>query len=113
MVTEYLKKVRLIRESLNKSQDQMADDMRITQAKYARFESGRTKTDLETLLLFCNAVKMDLLSVLTYPERYVNVKELGGGDTVEATLQMRLPKDKKDQVLKLVFGDNVLEILNP
>ena len=31
---------------------------------------------------------------------------------VEAVLQIKLKKDKKDQVLRLVFGDNNIEILN-
>ncbi len=33
-------------------------------------------------------------------------------EPIEATLQIKLKKDKKDQVLKLVFGENNLEILN-
>ena len=33
-------------------------------------------------------------------------------EPVEAVLQIKLKKDKKDQVLKLVFGENNIEILN-
>ena len=33
-------------------------------------------------------------------------------EPVEAILQIKLKKDKKDQVLKLVFGENDIEILN-
>ena len=33
-------------------------------------------------------------------------------EPVEAVLQIRLSKDKKDQVMKLVFGENNIEILN-
>ena len=33
-------------------------------------------------------------------------------EPVEAILQIKLQKDKKDQVLRLVFGDNNIEILN-
>ena len=32
--------------------------------------------------------------------------------TVERLLQIELKKDKKEQVMKLIFGDNNLEILN-
>ena len=39
-------------------------------------------------------------------------KEIIGEEPVEAILQIKLKKDKKDQVLKLVFGDNNIEILN-
>jgi hypothetical protein len=33
-------------------------------------------------------------------------------DSIEAILQIKLQADKKDQILKLVFGENNLEILN-
>ena len=49
--------------------------------------------------------------VITYPDRYVKVQD-SEAEPVEAVLQIKLKKDKKDQVLKLVFGDNNIEILN-
>ena len=51
------------------------------------------------------------IDILTYPDVYVR-KEEAEAEPVEAILQIKLKKDKKDQVLKLVFGDNNIEILN-
>lgn len=50
------------------------------------------------------------IDIITYPK----VLKYDGKDDepVEAVLQIRLKKDKRDQVMKLVFGDNNIEILN-
>lgn len=106
-IKEILKKIRLIRENNNLSQETIADKMNITQSSYARFERGATKTDLESLLKFCKGVNMSFLDFVAYPDKVSKEKE-----KIKATLQIELEQDKKEQVLKLVFGENNLEILN-
>ena len=54
---------------------------------------------------------MSVIDIITYPDIYVK-KEEAASDPVEAILQIKLQRDKKDQVLKLIFGDNDIEILN-
>lgn len=105
---EILSKIKAIREKHNFSQDIMADKMNITQSKYARFESGRTKTDLETLINFCNKVDISLKEFFIYPDKL----ERNEDEEIKAILQIELKKDKKEQVLKFIFGENNLEILN-
>ena len=105
---EILSKIKNLREKHNFSQDIMAEKMNITQSKYARFESGRTKTDLETLIIFCKTLKMSLKDFFIYPDK-INYDE---DENVKAVLQIELKKDKKEQVLKFIFGENNLEILN-
>ena len=51
------------------------------------------------------------IDIITYPDVYVK-KDNTDAEPVEVVLQIKLQKDKKDQVLKLAFGDNNLEILN-
>ena len=51
------------------------------------------------------------IDIITYPERFVSDSAIQR-EPLEAVLQIHLKKDKRDQVLKLVFGDNNLEILN-
>jgi hypothetical protein len=65
---------------------------------------------LEKLADYYNLTVIDLLA---YPEKYVNTKSIIA-DSVEekVSLTVELKKEKKDQVLKLVFGENNLEILN-
>lgn len=55
-------------------------------------------------------IGMKEIDVITYPE--VFRPESKSTDPIEAILQIRLRKDKKDQVLRLIFGDNNIEILN-
>lgn len=112
LMKDILKNIRLIRESKGFSQEQIAEMMKITQSQYARFERGATKTDLETLYEFSLVVGMSLIDIISYPKKYVEIGQQPNGDAVEATLQIKLRNDKRDQVLKLVFGDNNIEILN-
>ena len=51
------------------------------------------------------------IDLITWPDVYVP-QQSPEAEPLEATLQIKLKKDKKDQVLKLVFGENNLEILN-
>lgn len=104
---EILEKIVFFRKKLDFSQEQMAEKMNVTQSSYARFENGKSKTDLEILILFCEKAEITLKDFFTYPES-LNSSE----QEIKAILQIELKKDKKDQVLKFIFGDNNLEILN-
>lgn len=104
---EALTKIKSLRESKQLSQEQMAEIMKITQSAYARFESGKSKTDLEILEIFCDSIGMSLSDFFIYPDKYEPKS-----NEIKAQLTIELNHEKKDQVLKLVFGDNNLEILN-
>lgn len=76
----------------------------------------RKKMDVETLAQISKALDYNFF------QHYYNVKEThdnksvmltaDGASELKATLQIELTKAKKDQVLKLVFGENNLEIFN-
>jgi len=51
---------------------------------------------------------VDVKDIITYPNTEYNNSD----DEVKAVLQIELKKDKKEQVMKLIFGDNNLEIFN-
>ena len=70
----------------------------------------QTAMSLDKLSKIATGFRMREIDVITYPE--VLSATDGSRDPVEAILQIRLQKDKKDQVLRLVFGDNNIEILN-
>jgi len=105
-LSDILKKIKTIRDKHNLSQDAIADKMNITQPSYARFERGATKTDLRTLINFCNCFNMSFMEFIHYPDKYIKPD-----NELKAVLHLELKKDKKEQVLKLVFGENNLEIL--
>ena len=113
MNRKILENVRIFREKANLSQESLAEKLHITQSKYARFERGATKTDLETLMAFCDVIGVTLVDLITYPNKYVDVDEIPSihkDGTVMLSIEIK--KEKKDEVMNLVFGDKNLEILN-
>lgn len=92
-----------------------------------RVFSQKTGIDEATSAKICSGtrgigVKMLEKIVLAFPEvdarwlltgeGLINNRYVCDEEPLEAILQIKLKKDKKDQVLKLVFGDNNIEILN-
>jgi len=108
MVNDVVRNFRLIRESKGLSQEMVAEKMHKTQSSYARIERGATKIDLDTLFMFAKVMDMSVVDVIVYPKKMV---EEGENMSIEAILQLRLTKEKKDEVLKIVFGNNNLELL--
>lgn len=96
-------------QGLNKRE--VADAIGMNEASYGRIENGKIALSYSHLALLASAFKMRVIDILTYPQIYVP-KEDVKQDPMEAVLQIHLKKDKRDQVLRLVFGDNNLEIFN-
>lgn len=80
-----------------------------TISKILNFEAGMS---FDLLSKIASALSVTELDLFTYPDHYVKAGDVGAPEPVEAILQIRLQKDKKDQVLRLIFGDNNIEILN-
>lgn len=108
-INQTLKQIREVREL---SQKQVAQKMNKTQSAYARIEIGDTKLDVETLELFAKTMGMRTVDIITYPEKWGPIENREEKEETKVVLQIELKKDKKDQVLKLAFGENILEILN-
>ena len=101
-----------IREERHLSQSQMAKKLDKTQSAYARIELGETKLDIETLQKFADKVEMTMIDIITYPDKWVPDSKSVPAFEPKVTLQIELGREKKDQVLKMAFGENILEILN-
>lgn len=108
-INQTLKQIREVREL---SQKQVAQKLNKTQSAYARIEIGDTKLDMETLELFAKAMGMTVVDIFTYPEKWGPMEQREEREETKVTLQIELKKEKKEQVLKLAFGENILEILN-
>lgn len=91
----------------------VADAFDLTESQCSKIMNGKAQLTLQQLSDFARIAGMREIDILTYPERFVAASTgASEPEPVEATLQIKLKKDKKDQVLKLVFGENNLEILN-
>jgi len=108
-----IENIRTLRESKGYSQEYMAELMGITQSAYARFERGATKTDLKMVSLIAQTLEINLIDIITYPEKYVNIKEISKEAITsepEIILQIKVKGNKRDEILKTTFGDGELEI---
>jgi transcriptional regulator with XRE-family HTH domain len=93
---------------------EMAGLLNINEASYGRFEGGEVALTYNRLAEIASVFNMHPIDLITYPDvwRKVEQSEQPKAEPVEAVLQIRLQKEKKDQVLKLIFGENNIEILN-
>lgn len=108
-------KIKAIREKKGFSQELMAEKMKISQSAYARFELSKTKIDLKRLESFAKVVDMSMVDIMTYPERYINVRDIGselGRENPEVIIQIKIKDKKKEEIIKMLFGDSDIEILN-
>ena len=80
-------------------------------SQFSKILNGTVSLSLIQLSDIATNLSMREIDLIRYPEIFIKTTEKEE-DPVEAVLQIKLRKDKKDQVLKLVFGDNNIEILN-
>ena len=83
----------------------------IDPATISKILSGAAQLKINTLSKIATSLDMSVVDILTYPDKYVRIGN-AESEPVEAVLQIKLKKDRKDQVLKLIFGEHTLEILN-
>lgn len=107
-VANNIKEIRL-QKSIN--QQVIADALDVDVAVISNIENGKRDLKVKDLEKISNALGVSVIDLITYPKKFVEVVS-NEDEPVEAILQIKLKKDKKDQVLKLVFGENNIEILN-
>jgi transcriptional regulator with XRE-family HTH domain len=99
-----------IRKEKGVSQEVIADALDVDTSVVSNIEKGKRELKVSELEKIAKVLNVDVLYLITYPHIY-EIKD-SKSEPVEAVLQIKLRSDKKDQVLKLVFGDNNLEIFN-
>lgn len=113
MISEtIIKNLRKIMADKSLTQATMAGYADTSASQFSKILNGTVQLSLEQLSNLATNLSMREIDIITYPEIYVSKKETQSEDNVEVVLQMRLTKDKRNQVLNLVFGDNDIEILN-
>lgn len=93
---------------------EIARRLEINEASYGRIESGKVALTYSYLARIASAFNMSVVDILTYPDVYVKKEDAQAEDhdKVKAVLQVELLKEKKDKVLKLIFGEEGFEVLN-
>ena len=109
--------IRKIMRERDFTQSTFAEFMDISESQFSKILSGKHHLSFEYLEKLASKLSISEIDIISYPERLIPESNIeseneNADEPVEAVLQIKLKKDKKDQVLKLVFGDNDIEILN-
>ena len=106
------KNIREIRLQKGINQQALADALNLDVAVTSNIEKGKRDLRVKELEIISNVLGLTVVDLLTYPQQYVNIIDIPRSDDSEVSIQIKLKKDKRDQVMRLIFGDNDIEILN-
>ncbi len=109
-----LENIRKIMADNNITQAAMAENAGTSPSQFSKILSGQSQLSLEHVSNIATNMGMNELNIFTYPDVYIkqNETETKKEEPVKAVLQIELQEYKKEQILKLVFGENNLKILN-
>ena len=93
------------------SQAELSRRTELDPASLSKIINGEAQLNVNTLSKIATALEMSVVDRITWPEHYVPIAT-GEQEPLEAILQIRLRKEKKNQILQLIFGEHNLEILN-
>jgi len=104
-----LEKIKEIRTKKGISQDFIASKLKIEQASYGLIENGKRKLKYSTLEQIAIIFEMEVIDIITYPDVYV--KRSQSQHDINATLTIQLNEKKREEVLKIVLGDENYKVL--
>ena len=108
-MNDILRNIDAIRRNKGYSQEYLASQIGIKQAGLSLIMSGERELKYNTLLQIANALQESVIDISAYPEKYVLSRD--NNISTETVLQIKLDNDKKEQVLKIVFGNEGAELL--
>ena len=102
-----------IRNDRGLTQAAVADSIEVDYSSYSKLESGVTKLSLERLEKIASFFNMDLIYILTYPQKYVPYNSENMPETSEPKIVVQIELDikQKEEVLKLILGEQNTSIL--
>ena len=107
-----VKNISEIRKEKGITQEVIADALFLNVSVVSNIEKGKRELRFSEVEKIANVLGVDMLYLITYPEVYEK-KETGKVEkTPKVTLQIDLEDKVKADVIKLAFGDRVLEIKN-
>lgn len=109
---EIYKNIREIRLQKGINQQALADALNLDVAVISNIEKGKRDLRVKELEIISKILGLSVVDLLTYPQQFINVIDIPRSDDPEVSIQIKLKKDKRDQVMRLIFGDNDIEIFN-
>ena len=114
-MTNILENIEAIRKEKGLKQAVVGAILGVSQSGYSNYITRNSDIYYDRLSRIADALDVRVIDIITYPKKYIDPDTiLDSGISIEekVTLQIELKKEKKEQVLKLVFGENNLQILN-
>lgn len=116
IINSILENIRKIMNDRGLTQASIAEYANTTPSQMSRIFKGDVQLSLKQLSDIATSFQMTVVDVITYPNKYVDSNGLSDEEKAmrkpKVLLQLELEEEKKEQVLKIVFGENNLEILN-
>lgn len=106
-VTENIRK---ILNDRNLTQIAAAEYAGMSQAQFSKAMNGKSNFTTWQLSKMANGLGLRLIDLFTYPDKFESVRHTGEEMTASITIQLK--DDKKEQALKLLFGEKNLKLLN-
>ena len=105
----------ILRDNLRKiikdrdyTQSYLSDCSSLSESQVSRYLNGRARISIKQLDEIARGLRMRPIDIITYPDVYHKLDD-DRSNGVQAVLQIRLSKEKRDAILKNVLGD--IEIL--
>lgn len=87
-----------------------AEYIGIAPGHFSRVLNGEVSLSLWQITNLATKLDMDVIDLFTYPKKYVPVESLH--DDITAMITLQLNQEKKEKVLRVVFGDKNLKLLD-
>jgi transcriptional regulator with XRE-family HTH domain len=104
-----------IRESRGLKQAVVAADLGMDTSTYSKIERGKLGLTIDKFSKISSYFGMSMIDVIAYPDKYVNINSLSESEKnrhkPKVIVQIELEEDRKEQALKILFGDHALSIL--
>lgn len=102
--------IRKILNDRNFTQKALADCAGMSDTQFSLAINGHRPFSLESLSNIAKSLDMRLIDIFTYPDVYQAVDK--ENEEVTASITVQLKDEKKAQVLRLLFGDKNLKLLD-
>ena len=86
-----------------------ADLIGLPEAKWNKISNGNQSLNIEDLSNIARNLKMKEIDIFTFPKKYIESSKKD--NDMQTLVTIELKEEKKDQVLKIVLGEDYKEIL--
>ncbi len=100
--------IKIIRLQKSINQQVIADALNLDVAIVSNIENGKRDLRVKELKIISNVLGISPVDLFTYQDKYVKLSQKEE-DQTEAILQIKLTKEKKDQIMRMLFGHENIE----